>query len=136
MAGNLLPQGSLLLVVLGVVLLVSPAHAFGAGNIPSASGLDGYNWRHGDIIDLLLMLPISFDTGKRFTNLDVYRVYFGNWLRDYSQLLDAGTLGAVPEPLLRAIVSVLGFLEFGYATREFDVTAERLGGLTFAFAFA
>lgn len=131
MARSFVPQSSFLFLLLGVIFLASPAHAFGAGNISTASGLDGYNWRHGDIVDVLLALPISFASRQRFTNLDVSGVYFGNWLRDFSQLLDAGTLGTVPEPLLRAIVSVLGFLEFGYTTGEFDVTAKRLGGIRF-----
>lgn len=29
--------------------------------------------------------------------------------------------------MLRAVVSILGFVQFGYATGEFDITAERLG---------
>lgn len=37
------------------------------------------------------------------------------------------TLKKVPEPLLRAVVSILGFVQFGDATGEFDITAERLG---------
>lgn len=123
-SNNVIP----LLLVAAILCFVSPAYAFGAGNIPTASGLDGYNWRHGDIADLLLSLPISFKTRYRFSPTDVSRVYFGNWMRDYSQLLDVSTLSKVPEPLLRAVVSILGFLEFGYATREFDVTAKRLGG--------
>lgn len=134
MLGNTVSQSSFLLLFLAIVLLASPAHAFGAGNIPTASGLDGYNWRHGDIADLLLALPVSFVSRQRFTTFDASCVYFGNWLRDYSQLLDVGTLGAVPEPLLRAIISVLGFLQFGYATREFDVNKERLGGKFSAFS--
>ena len=48
-------------------------------------------------------------------------------MRDYSQLLDVETLTTVPEPLMRAIVSILGFMAFGCATREFDVTIQRLG---------
>lgn len=128
MSSSSFPLGlAVLLAILIVCCLATPAHAFGAGNIPSASGIEGYNWRHGDITDVLLSLPISFITRQRFRSIDRDRVYFGNWMRDYSQLLDVGTLGLVPEPLLRAIVSVLGFLEFGYATREFDVTANRLG---------
>ena len=54
-------------------------------------------------------------------------VYLGNWLRDYSQVIDVNALKKVREPLLRAVVSILGFVQFGYATGEFDITAERLG---------
>ena len=95
-SNNVIP----LLLIAAILCFVSPAYAFSAGNIPTASSLDGYNWRHGDIADLLLSLPISFKTRYRFSPTDVSRVYFGNWMRDYSQLLDVSTLSKVPEPLL------------------------------------
>ena len=41
------------------------------------------------------------------TKLELNQVYFGNWLRDYSQLIDIRPLSVLPEPLLRAIVSPL-----------------------------
>jgi len=55
------------------------------------------------------------------------RVYFGNWLRDYSQAVDVGTLKGVPASTIRILVWVLAFMTFGYATGEFEVTDERLG---------
>lgn len=57
----------------------------------------------------------------------VKRVYFGNWLRDYSQAMDVGSLKGVQAETVRILVWVLSFLSFGYATAEFEVTAERLG---------
>ena len=57
----------------------------------------------------------------------VKRVYFGNWLRDYSQAVDVGTLKGVQSATIRILVWVLSFLSFGYATEEFEVTEERLG---------
>ena len=57
----------------------------------------------------------------------VKRVYFGNWLRDYSQAMDVGTLKGVQSGTIRILVWVLSFLSFGYATAEFEVTEERLG---------
>ena len=57
----------------------------------------------------------------------VKRVYFGNWLRDYSQAMDVGSLKSVQAESVRILVWVLSFLTFGYATQEFEVTAERLG---------
>lgn len=57
----------------------------------------------------------------------VKRVYFGNWLRDYSQAMDVGTLKGLPYDTIRILVWMLSFLSFGYATMEFEVTAERLG---------
>lgn len=57
----------------------------------------------------------------------VKRTYFGNWLRDYSQAVDVGTLKGVQADTIRVLVWVLAFMSFGYATAEFEVTAERLG---------
>lgn len=65
--------------------------------------------------------------GKRFDKLMVSRVYFGNWLRDYSQAIDVGTVKGVSAEAIRLLLCVLGFLTFGYGSREFEVTAERLG---------
>ena len=33
--------------------------------------------------------------GKKFGKIDVKRVYFGNWLRDYSQAVDVGKYSRV-----------------------------------------
>jgi hypothetical protein len=59
--------------------------------------------------------------------MDVKRIYFGNWLRDYSQAIDTGALKHVDAPTIRLLLWLLGFLTFGYATAEFEVTEERLG---------
>ena len=34
--------------------------------------------------------------GKKFDKMMVSRVYFGNWLRDYSQAIDVGTVKVRP----------------------------------------
>ncbi|KAL3457629.1 heterokaryon incompatibility protein Het-C-domain-containing protein [Aspergillus heterothallicus] len=103
-------------------------HAFGAGNIASLSKIEGQNWRHGDIEDVLLTLALArVAGGRKFSKLDVQRVYFGNWLRDYSQAVDVGTLKYVSAEAIRILLWVLGFLSFGYGTKEFEVTTERLG---------
>lgn len=65
--------------------------------------------------------------GKTFDKLSVSRVYFGNWLRDYSQAIDVGTVKAVSAEAIRLLLCILGFLTFGYGSREFEVTADRLG---------
>lgn len=75
-------------ILLLLFLYARPTHAFGAGNIPDTSKIEGSNWRHGDIEDTLLSLLISSRAGKKFSKMDVKRVYFGNWLRDYSQAVD------------------------------------------------
>ncbi|KAH7391038.1 heterokaryon incompatibility protein Het-C-domain-containing protein [Phaeosphaeria sp. MPI-PUGE-AT-0046c] len=113
-----------------LVLLVfwaRPTAAFGAGNIASLSAIEGQNWRHGDIEDTLLTLLISSRTGKKFSKMDVKRVYFGNWLRDYSQAVDVGTVKMVSSEAIRILLWVLGFMSFGYGTKEFEVTRDRLG---------
>ncbi|KAI0436906.1 heterokaryon incompatibility Het-C [Xylaria telfairii] len=115
------------LLVLGLILVLMPtkAAAFGAGNIPSIAQVEGHNWRHGDIEDMLK--TIAFLHGKKWTTLLVQRTYFGNWLRDYSQAVDVGSLKSVNAETIRILVWVLSFLANGYATEEFEVTAERLG---------
>ncbi|EWC43392.1 hypothetical protein DRE_07708 [Drechslerella stenobrocha 248] len=110
-----------LLVLL--VFAVGPAAAFGAGNIASISKIEGKNFRHGDIEDALKML--LFLKGGKWTNKQIKRVYFGNWLRDYSQAVDVGTLKGAPADTIRVLVAVLAFLSFGFATEEFEVTKER-----------
>lgn len=70
------------MLVLGLVLLILPCqvHAFGAGNIASISKVEGKNWRHGDIEDMLK--TVAFIKGHKWTSNMIKRVYFGNWLRD------------------------------------------------------
>ncbi|SMR41551.1 unnamed protein product [Zymoseptoria tritici ST99CH_1E4] len=116
------------LLALVVILYAAPAHAFGAGNIASTSKIEGGNWRHGDIEDTLLtLLTARAMGGKKFSKLDVKRVYFGNWLRDYSQAVDVGTVKYVSAEAIRILLWVLGFMSFGYGTGEFEVTRDRLG---------
>ncbi|KAF2093381.1 Het-C-domain-containing protein, partial [Rhizodiscina lignyota] len=110
-----------------LVLYARPAHAFGAGNIPDTARVEGQNWRHGDIEDTLLGLLMSARASKKFSKMDVKRVYFGNWLRDYSQAVDVGTVKYVSAEAIRLLLWVLGFMSFGYGAREFEVTRDRLG---------
>lgn len=108
------PISVLLPCIVLVALLARPASAFGAGNIASTARIEGQNWRHGDIEDTLLTLLISRAAGgKKFGKLNVKRVYFGNWLRDYSQAVDVGTVKYVSAEAIRIILWVLGFLSFG-----------------------
>ena len=116
---------SFLLLLLTIILLTSPVTAFGAGNIASLSKIEGKNWRHGDIEDMLK--TVAFIKGHKWTSMMIKRVYFGNWLRDYSQAVDVGTLKGVQAGTIRILVWILGFMSFGYATAEFEVTEERLG---------
>ncbi|RPB24493.1 Het-C-domain-containing protein [Terfezia boudieri ATCC MYA-4762] len=110
-----------------VIALSSPVLAFGAGNIVNVSQVAGKNWRHGDIEDTLLELFMSQAGRAKFDRLAVKRVYFGNWLRDYSQALDVGGLKQLPKETIRVILWVLSFVTFGFATGEFEVNEERLG---------
>ena len=94
----------------------------------SIARIEGTNWRHGDIEDTLLNIFMSRAAGgRKFGKLDVKRVYFGNWLRDYSQAVDVGTVKYVSAEAIRIILWVLGFMSFGYGTKEFEVTMDRLG---------
>ncbi|ODQ67333.1 heterokaryon incompatibility Het-C, partial [Nadsonia fulvescens var. elongata DSM 6958] len=111
-------------------------HAFGAGNIPSLSTLEGKNFRHGDIEDTLANIIYTasggifskLKGGKKFDKYSIKRTYFGNWLRDYSQAVDVGTLSkGIKLDTIRILLWVMAFMEFGYATNEFEVTNERIG---------
>ncbi|KID91624.1 Heterokaryon incompatibility protein Het-C [Metarhizium guizhouense ARSEF 977] len=132
MSSPSLPRGTWLLVLaVCLVLLPGRAAAFGAGNIPSIAQVEGHNWRHGDIEDMLA--SVAFLHGKKWTSMLIKRTYFGNWLRDYSQAVDVGSLKGVNAATIRILdcrqiqVWVLSFMAFGYATEEFEVTEERLG---------
>lgn len=100
---------SLLLVCfVGLVLWSSPAAAFGAGNIASISRVEGRNWRHGDIEDMLK--TVAFLPHLKWTSMMIRRAYFGNWLRDYSQAVDVGTLKGAQADTIRVLVWVLAFM--------------------------
>ncbi|KAJ7906270.1 heterokaryon incompatibility protein HET-C [Mycena leptocephala] len=127
-----------LLVLFFVCLSGSGVYAFGAGNIPSFAYMEGRAFRHGDIEDALaelikkgsgtgFALASMLSKGSKFGGIDIKRVYFGNWLRDYSQAVDIATLKKVPIQTVLNLCMVLGFLAHGYATAEFEVTEERLG---------
>ena len=121
-------MGGKLVVLACLVLLLAcatPAYAFGAGNIASIAKIEGSNYRHGDIEDMLA--TVAHLKGYKWTSMMIKRVYFGNWLRDYSQAVDVGTLKGVQANAIRILVWILAFISFGYATREFEVTEERLG---------
>ncbi|KAI0274933.1 heterokaryon incompatibility Het-C [Gloeopeniophorella convolvens] len=138
---------TLLLVTTLLVLLPAQVTAFGAGDIPDFSYLNDKAFRHGDIENILTELAktagsaaagggilhfaqslIAAGTGgSKFSKGDVKKVYFGNWLRDYSQAMDIAGLSKLSADTLVLIVAVLGFMTFGFATEEFEVTPERLG---------
>lgn len=44
-----------------------------------------------------------------------------------SQAMDVGTLKSLQADTIRVLVWILSFMKFGYATGEFEVTADRLG---------
>ncbi|KAF8518353.1 Het-C-domain-containing protein [Hysterangium stoloniferum] len=129
----------LLLFVL-LAFCVPQVAAFGAGNIPSFAYLEGKAFRHGDIEDTLqelikksssagggFAIGALLSKGSKFGGLDIKRVYFGNWLRDYSQAVDIAGLKKLPLQTIINLCMALGFLAHGYATNEFEVTQERLG---------
>lgn len=109
-----------LVVLLTLLYYATPTDAFGAGYVARGSHLRATKFRHGDIS---LAIPLFAIANRRL----VKQIYFGNWLRDFSQVVDKGSLALVPYPVLRALVAVFAFVQFGYATREFEVTDERLG---------
>ncbi|KAJ7103095.1 Het-C-domain-containing protein [Mycena belliarum] len=147
---------TLLLITIVLVLLPETVYAFGAGDIPDFAFLNDKAFRHGDIENILSTLAktaghvaaakastsggdlLGFAksiiktaatgaAGNTFSSGDIKKVYFGNWLRDYSQAMDIAGLSKLTAESLVLVVSVLGFMTFGFATQEFEVTADRLG---------
>ncbi|KAF8899167.1 heterokaryon incompatibility protein Het-C-domain-containing protein [Infundibulicybe gibba] len=143
----LLDGTAIFLLTFLLVLLPTQTQAFGAGDIPDFAYLNDKAFRHGDIENILENLVksvggaavggglIGFATsvlksatgGSKFSKSDIKKVYFGNWLRDYSQAMDIAGLSKLTADSLVLVVSVLGFMTFGFATEEFQVTADRLG---------
>ncbi|EMD35500.1 hypothetical protein CERSUDRAFT_116237 [Gelatoporia subvermispora B] len=130
-----------LLLLLCIILLCVSNHgvyAFGAGNIPSFAYMEGRAFRHGDIEDTLAEIAkkagggfalgaLIGKGGSKFGQLDIKRVYFGNWLRDYSQAVDVAGLQKLSLQTILNLCMALGFMANGYATHEFEVTKDRLG---------
>ena len=111
---------SILVIALIITTFACPAEAFGAGYVARGSNQQGTNYCHGDILMSVYFL-------KHVHSTFVRQIYFGNWLRDFSQLIDRKAIEVVPEPILRAVVAIFAHIQFGYSTKEFEVTAERLG---------
>lgn len=63
-----------LVFTIGLILLARPTAAFGAGNIASLSKVEGVNWRHGDIEDIILTLAAAKSMKGKFSKLDIKRV--------------------------------------------------------------
>ncbi|KAJ4485648.1 Het-C-domain-containing protein [Lentinula aciculospora] len=144
-----MPTTSTTLLFLTVVFILLPSNvcAFGAGDIPDFAYLNDKAFRHGDIENILEQVLknaaraagggglLGFakqafqnaNGGSKFDKGDIKKVYFGNWLRDYSQAMDIAGLSKLTAETLVLVVSVLGFMTFGFATEEFEVTADRLG---------
>ena len=93
-----------------------------------------------------LVLSFQFINCVGTDRSGLQRVYFGNWLRDYSQVgmivrlqintyklnervqaMDVAGLAKLSRQAILNLVMALGFLAHGYATGEFEVTEERLG---------
>ncbi|EPQ60148.1 Het-C-domain-containing protein [Gloeophyllum trabeum ATCC 11539] len=143
------PSVTTTFLILSVLLLALPSgtYAFGAGDIPDFAYLNDKAFRHGDIENILTELAKTTGQaaagggllslaqnllstaagGSKFSKNDVKKVYFGNWLRDYSQAMDIGGLSKLSADTLVLIIAVLGFMTFGFATQEFEVTPDRLG---------
>lgn len=63
-----------------------------------------------------MLATIAFLGGKKWTTMLMKRVYFGNWLRDYSQGIDAGSLkGPVNAETIRILVCIRGCYLCGHA---------------------
>ncbi|QRW12015.1 heterokaryon incompatibility protein Het-C protein [Ceratobasidium sp. AG-Ba] len=132
-----------LLVTVLLCVLVPHVAAFGAGDIPDYAYLNDKAFRHGDLESILSTLSKNVPAGLgggvggilagvakmalRGGHDPALRKEQGNWLRDYSQAMDIAGLSKMTAQTLITVVSALGFMTFGFATEEFEVTADRLG---------
>lgn len=64
-----------------------------------------------------MLESIAFLHGKKWTSMLIKRCYFGNWLRDYSQAVDVGSLKGVNAASIRILVC-----EFGLDSMLLDTT--------------
>ena len=51
-----------------------------------------------------MLASIAFLQGKKWSSMLIKRTYFGNWLRDYSQAVDVGSLKGVNAATIRILV--------------------------------
>jgi hypothetical protein len=65
----------ILLGLLALLLFAQHADAFGAGNIASISAIEGKNWRHGDIEDVLKQ--VACIRKHKWNSMMIKRIYFG-----------------------------------------------------------
>jgi hypothetical protein len=56
-----------------------------------------------------MLKTLAFLHGKKWTSMLIKRTYFGNWLRDYSQAVDVGSLKGVNGETIRVLVSSPAF---------------------------
>ena len=52
-----------------------------------------------------MLASLAFLHGKKWSSMLIKRTYFGNWLRDYSQAVDVGSLKGVNAATIRILVS-------------------------------
>ena len=67
----------LLVAIALLVLLPAKADAFGAGNIASISKIEGKNWRHGDIEDMLA--TVACIKGHKWKSMMIKVCWLGDW---------------------------------------------------------
>ncbi len=109
-----------LLVTTGLLLAASPVQAFSDGRVPKQFAGKSIG-AHLSVEDHLKDLDPDF-----FTEDAIEHVYFGNWLRDYSQLIDPAMLKFLSRKALTRVVNFFAKREFGRAP-EFAVTEANLG---------
>ncbi|KAG8896920.1 hypothetical protein FRB99_008575 [Tulasnella sp. 403] len=94
------------------------------GYIPPGSWLSGHGFRHGDIESVLgpwINKTAPTSGGWEWDPNDVNRIYFGNWLRDYSQIVDTHALAVLNVDILVSIIELLAYVEMGYSGEEFEI---------------
>ncbi|KAK3314097.1 heterokaryon incompatibility Het-C, partial [Apodospora peruviana] len=117
----------LLLILLFLSIAPGGAQAFGPGQHINQF----LSWLFADhprVLDVeAILTTIAFVHGKKWAPDVIKRVYFGNWLRDYSQALDFTSLRNVDEASHRVVISVLSLMAFGFSLNGFDISKTSLG---------
>ncbi len=107
-------------VLFVVALYLAQCTAFSAGRVPVAYSVMS-SAAHETIEDALAAVDAQF-----YSDAVRKQIYFGNWLRDYSQIMDPGGLAKLSRDKWLKIINYFARKEFG-KDPSFLVTRPGLG---------
>ena len=132
-------SGLLPILLIFAYLNVNISYGFGANRIAQTSSMKGRAYRHGDLDDQLVQISLDHYRDEHYSKQstvskklpplskeDVKKIYFGNWLRDMSQIIDVSLVKAFNHRILVSATNVLSMIKFG-VDDYFEVTKAKLG---------